>query len=166
MILYKNRLIFGIFKNLFVTLFTIIYKIFALFNLQLTLLFALVGVLLYFTGVFEQNPAILILFYVLLIISIAYAILATIKKMLGIDKKIKKSKGAQIISTDAKEEKEETADSNANVVQEEKVVAPEKPTYFRVKNHPDYVMAEYSDRYELFKKTEDGLKRIRTDYKQ
>ena len=92
MILYKNRLIFGIIKNFFVTIFTILYKILAFFNLQLTLLIALIGGILYFTGVFEQNPAILIIFYVLLIISIGYAILATIKKLLGLDKKDKKDK--------------------------------------------------------------------------
>ncbi len=162
MLLYKNRLVFGIIKNLFVTIFTIIYKILSLFNLQITLLLTLVGVMLYFTGVFEQNPAILILFYVLLIISIGYAILATLKKLLGLNKKVKKSKGAQIISTD-KEQKQETPE----VVQEESVIKePEKPTYFKVKNHPDYLMAEFADRYELFKKTDGGLKKIRTDYKQ
>lgn len=159
MILYKNRLIFGIIKNIFVTLFTIVYKIFALFNLQLTLLIALIGVILYFTGVFEQNTAILIVFYILLIISISYAILSTIKKLLGLDKKIKKSKGAQII--DAKTEEE----SSAEAQQEKNQPKTKTPTYFRVKNHPDYVMAEYNDRYELFRKTEEGLKKIRTDYK-
>ena len=159
MILYKNRLIFGIIKNIFVTLFTIVYKIFALFNLQLTLLIALIGVILYFTGVFEQNTAILIVFYILLIISISYAILSTIKKLLGLDKKIKKSKGAQIIVAKTEEE------SSAETQQEKNQPKTETPTYFRVKNHPDYVMAEYNDRYELFRKTEEGLKKIRTDYK-
>ena len=161
MILYKNRLIFGIIKNFFVTIFTILYKILAFFNLQLTLLIALIGGILYFTGVFEQNPAILIIFYVLLIISIGYAILATIKKLLGLDKKVKKSKGAQIISTDVKEEKEQVEEKQEEVVQK-----PDLPTYYKVKNQPDYVMAEYHDRYELFRKTEQGLKKVRTDYKQ
>ncbi len=160
---YKNRLIFGVIKSVFVTTFTIIYKILALFNLQLTILIGLLGVVLYFTGVFEQNPAILILFYVLIIISIAYAILATLKKLLGIDKKVKRSKGAQIISADTSKEKKEEQDKAQS--QESPVQNSQVPTYFKVKNHPDYVMAEYADRYELFKKTEDGLKKIRTDYK-
>lgn len=164
MILYKNRLIFGLIKRLFVAVFTIVYKILALFNLQLPLLVALIGVVLYFTGVFEQNLAILIVFYILVIISIAYAILTTIKKLLGVDKKVKRSKGAQIISTDAKEEEEEK--ETEEKVEEKTRGKVEKPTYFKVKNHPDYVMAEYSDRYELFRKTDDGLKKVRTDYKQ
>ena len=125
---------------------------------------ALLGVVLYFTGVFEQNPAILILFYILVIISIGYAILGTIKKLLGGSKKVKKSKGAQIVSLDTRQEKEQ---QKAEIVQQENAVQkPETPTYFKVKNHPDYVMAEYTDRYELFRKSEDGLKKVRTDYKK
>ena len=162
MILYKNRLIFGIIKKIIVVIFTVIYKILALINLQLTLLIALLGLILLFTGVFENNSAILIIYYVLLIISIVYAILATIKKLFGLDKKVKKSKGAQIVNTDNTEEKTD----NAQVTVEPTVVSKvETPTYFRVKNQPDYIMAEYSNRYELFKKTENGLKKIRTDYK-
>lgn len=162
MILYKNRLIFGVIKNLFKTLFTIIYKILALFNLQLTLLVALVGLIMYFTGVFEQNPALLITFYLLVVISIFYAILSTIKKLLGLNKKVKKSKGAQIISEQTEKEEKTTETEQEK---QEVVYTPEKPTYFKVKNHDDFVMAEYSNRYELFKKTEKGLKKIRTDYK-
>ena len=160
MILYRNRLAFGAIKNFIVTIFTMLYKALALLNLQLTLLLALVGVILYFTGVFEKNPAVLMVFYIFVIISIAYAILTTIKKLLGIDKKIKKSKGAQIISSDTEEIKEK-------LETQQEVVMPsvEKPTYFKVKNQPDYIMAEYHDRYELLKKTESGLKKIRTDYK-
>ncbi len=122
----------------------------------------LLGLVLFFTGVFENNPALLIIFYVLIIISIVYAILATIKKLLGLDKKVKKSKGAQIVSTEKAEEQTE----NTEVTIEPTVVSKvETPTYFKVKNQPDYIMAEYSNRYELFKKTENGLKKIRTDYK-
>ncbi len=163
MILYRNRLVFGLIKSVIGTVFTIVYKVLALFNLQLTLLVALLGVILYFVGVFDQNPMILIVFYTLVIISIGYAILATIKKLLGIDKKVKRSKGAQIISTDpdAQKEKEE---SNLKI-EEKPTVTHDAPTYFKVKNHPDYVMAEYGDRYELFKKTDGGLKKVRTDFK-
>ena len=40
-----------------------------------------------------------------------------------------------------------------------------KPLYYRVSQNPKYVMAEYNDRYELFYESENGLKYIRTDYK-
>ena len=42
----------------------------------------------------------------------------------------------------------------------------EKPKYFKVKQNPNYIMAEYMDRYELLVKTESGLKLVRTDYKE
>ncbi len=39
------------------------------------------------------------------------------------------------------------------------------PIYFAVKQDDRYVFAEYEDRYELFLKTESGLKYVRTDKK-
>lgn len=41
----------------------------------------------------------------------------------------------------------------------------EKPKYYRVKQNPNYVMAEYSDKYELYKITNGKLTLIRTDFK-
>ena len=40
------------------------------------------------------------------------------------------------------------------------------PIYFTVKQDDRYFFAEYEDRYELYLKTESGLKYIRTDTKQ
>lgn len=40
------------------------------------------------------------------------------------------------------------------------------PIYFTVKQDERYVFAEYEDRYELYLKTENGLKYVRTDTKQ
>ncbi len=40
------------------------------------------------------------------------------------------------------------------------------PIYFTVKQDPRYVFAEYEDRYELYLKTESGLKYVKTDSKQ
>ena len=42
----------------------------------------------------------------------------------------------------------------------------EKPKYFRVRQNSDYVMAEYSDRYELFKIVDGRLIYVRTDKKE
>jgi hypothetical protein len=41
----------------------------------------------------------------------------------------------------------------------------ETPRYYRVAQNPKYVMAEYSDRVELFYDSPRGLKYVRTDYK-
>ena len=106
MILYKSPLIFGIIKKMVGVFFTVIYKIFAFFNLQITLLFSLIGLVLYITGIFEQNRVVLIVFYLLLVLSIIYAIASTIKKLLGVNvdnKSVKKSKGMQIISNQQSE---------------------------------------------------------------
>ncbi len=42
----------------------------------------------------------------------------------------------------------------------------ERPKYYNVAGRPDYIFAEYSDRFELFKKSSDGLFLVRTDYKE
>lgn len=177
MIPLRNRLIFGIIKKIIVMFFTVIYKILALFNLQFTLLLLLVGLILFLTGAF-QNSAVLIVFYVLIVFSIVLAIISTIKRILGIDKKTKKSKGAQIVDTNgAKQQTVQPAMAQPQVqtVQaqvvpstlsaENSIVKEEQPIYYRVKQNTNYVMAEYSDRYELFKKTENGLVKVRVDRK-
>lgn len=160
MILLRNRLIVGVIKNIIKTVFTVVLKVFQFFNLQLSLLVALIGCVLFITGTFDQNPVVLLVFQLLLIVSIIYAIVGTIKKVLGIDKASKNSKGVQIINADKKENEQQEKPAVEQTTKEE-----QKPIYFRVKNHPDYIMAEYSDRVELFKRTEAGLRKIRTDYK-
>ena len=159
MILHRSPLIFGFIKKIIKVFFTVIYKIFTFFNLQLTLLVGLIGLVFYLTGVFNSNQVVLIIFYLLLVLSIIYAITGTIKKLLGIQPRVKKSKGAQIIN----EDKEDLSGSQKEVQQE--VKAKESPTYYTVKQNNNYIMAEYSDRYELYKKTENGLKKVRTDFK-
>ena len=42
---------------------------------------------------------------------------------------------------------------------------PKYPQYFLVKQNPNYIMAEFEDRYELYEKTDKGLVKIRTDQK-
>ncbi|MBR5439516.1 MAG: hypothetical protein IKV61_04805 [Clostridia bacterium] len=64
--------------------------------------------------------------------------------------------------------KKDKKDKGNNVEPRQKV-KPKKnvyPIYFTVKQDPRYVFAEYEDRYELYLKTESGLKYIKTDAKQ
>ena len=160
MILYRSPLIFGVIKRIVKVFFTVIYKIFSFFNLQFTLLISLLGLVLYLTGVFNSNKVVLIIFYLLLVLSIVYAIAGTIKRLLGIQPRVKKSKGAQIIN-----EQPQAVDNNQTQTEEVQQVKIESPTFYTVKQNNNYIMAEYSDRYELFRKTESGLKKVRTDYK-
>ncbi|MBQ9734745.1 MAG: hypothetical protein IJV95_02680 [Clostridia bacterium] len=161
MILYKNRLIFGVVRKIISMAFTVVYKILSVFNLQLTLLVLLIGAVLYLTGTLDKNPTVLLIFQVVLICSVVYAIISTVKRLLGISKKPKKSKGAQILDTDASIDQTKVQEQAVQTV----AVEQDKPTYFRVKQNPELIMAEYHDRYELFRVTKEGLKRIRTDYK-
>lgn len=167
MVLFRNRLIFGFIKNVISTIFTVVLKIFQIFNLQFTLLIGLIGAILYITGTFDKSPVVLLVFELLIIFSVFYAIVATIKKLLGLGKKKKRSEGAQIVNQDSiKEEsalnKPETNNQENSEIQESK---EQKPIYYRVKGKPNFYMAEYANRIELYKKTETGLVKIRTDYK-
>ena len=83
--------------------------------------------------------------------------------MLGINKKPKKSKGAQILDTDSITSSQEKSGEQQVVFQT--VQAVETPTYYRVKQNSEYVMAEYKDRYELYRIIDGQMKKIRTDYK-
>ena len=176
MILFKNRLIFGLVKKIIVGFFSVIYKVLSLFNLQFTLLVALVGVVLYFTGTLSNGGVVPIIFYIALIASIIYAIVASIRKLLGLGKKVKRSKGVQIVEGDNKNQ-DGTGIGTCNVsaqplssgqtVEPQEVIVQQvdKPRYYRVKQNPEYIMAEYSDRVELFKISGSKLIKVRTDYK-
>ncbi|MBQ8427100.1 MAG: hypothetical protein IJX16_05015 [Clostridia bacterium] len=168
MILFRNRLIFGLIWKTVKVFFTVIYSILSFFNLHFTLLVGLIGVVLYFTGALDNNRAVLIIFCIILILTIVYAVIASIKKLLGLDKKVKRSKGVQIVpETEENRRAPDSADKIQQDFVEEQVatVQVETPKYFRVKQNPSYLMAEYSDRYELYKIENGALKKVRTDYK-
>ena len=175
MLLYKNRLIFGIVRKIISTALHAVYSVVALFNLQLVALVLVIGCILFFTGVLD-NDAVLLVFRIALIASVAFAIYKSIKKLLGIDnKKHTRGGGAQIIKSptlNAVEENISSQSQNAVGVQPTEQVGvnvqtPQSvvPRYFRVRQNSNYVMAEYPDRYELFRLTEQGMTKIRTDYK-
>ena len=150
-------------KSFFSAIFSIIYKFLNFLNLIPAVFVLLIGVVLYFTGTLDAYPVAMLVFQIILIFTIVYAIVATVKKMLGIEnKKVKKSKGMQIVS-DVKGGATVTETSQEDL--QSKTFSGEKPRYYKLKQNPDYVMAEYSDRYELFLITAKGLEKVRTDYK-
>ncbi len=170
MILFRNRLIFGIIWKTVKVFFTVIYSILSFFNLHFTLLVGLVGVVLYFTGALESNRAVMVVFALVLALTVVYAIVSSIRRLLGLDKKVKRSKGVQIVP----ENSEEKTDAKAQPpVQNEPTMQPvtvtpmqvETPKYYRAKQNPSFIIAEYSDRYELFKVENGEMKKVRTDYK-
>lgn len=169
MLYVKNRLIIGAIIGLIKGVLKFIYQLLSLFNLQITLLIGVVGLILFFSGVFENNSGAELIFFILLIFSILYAVYVSVKKVFKFDEK-KKEKRSKIDIVETKSVETDRKEQNSFVDEQFLIKEPkieiEKPKYYRVKQNPNYVMAEYSDRYELFCKTENGLKKVRTDYKR
>lgn len=154
-----------------------VYRLLCVFNLQFTILVVLVGVLLWALGVFEQGGFALIIFVILFIGSIGLALYLTARKILGLDTEKQKKSKIQIVGNNQPESQTQSVNistmqtqqnavetQNAQIEQGE-CLQPEVPRYYKVKQNSNYVMAEYSNRYELFLITPNGLKKIRTDYK-
>ncbi len=187
MILIKNRLIFGIIRGAIVTVFKLVYSVIKLLRLQEVLLLLMVGLVLFLTGAFS-NSTLLTLYVITVAGSVVLTILYSIRKIFKNNKKPKKSRGVAIMPNEYVEQPPVQSDMERYYEQrhedyakqelqkapsveyvtpryEAKIEERVTPRYFAVKGHPGYYMAEYSDRVELYKNTETGLKKIRTDYK-
>ena len=152
------------------------------------------GGALYLSGAWYSSLVLQLIFYFLLIAALVYAIISTVRRLLGLGKKKKSGDGSATASKDKKGKKSKKDKSAAVADDTEHAVSSgarevpaesstqegahssaqddvdfcrgdEKPVYYAVKNQPNYIMAEYSDRYELFLKTKKGLLRVRVDYK-
>lgn len=171
---FKIFLVFGLIKKLLVLIFKFLYIFIKFLNLQFACVVALVGLVLFLTGAIPSSSLATTLFYVFLVLSLFVAIISTVKNLLFPRAKKEKTNrgGVQIVETETEDdgidnapssENNETANEppNVNSVQ----TKSNYPVYFAVKQNPNYVMAEYEDRYELFEKSNRGLVKIRTDYK-
>ncbi len=174
MLLFRNRLVLGIIWKTVKVVFTVVYTILSFFSLQYTVLLGLVGVVLYFTGTLSASRVVLIIYLLLLVFSVVYAIISSIRKLLGLDKKVKRSKGVQIVEKGEEQVGEQVDAEQTAKVKAEKPVQVENfnqrvsnsPKYFRVKQNPSLLMAEFDDRFELYRVEQGKLKKIRTDYKK
>lgn len=189
----KTGLIFSLIKRVIVTIFKAVYAILSFFNLHLTLLVGLVGLVLFLTGVFDKYPSVQTGFHIAIIASVLVAIFVTIRKLLGLSDKKRKRKGIEIMEVEKNAESEEKTAQTATVFSRDAAygaaslteggqlsrqtqTAPSSseddfgkivkyPVYYAVKQNQNYIMAEYADRYELYFKDRNGLKKIRTDLK-
>ena len=203
----KTGLLFSLIKRVIVTIFKAVYAILSFFNLHLTLLVGLVGLVLFLTGIFDKYPSVQTGFYIAIIASILIAIIFTIRKLLGFSGKKRKRKGIEIMDTEnadgdgsgnvssqvsegittqtaqpsqivqSSPYAEGTYTDNGQAYPEIQLQAqyrgaygiavnePKYPVYYAVKQNRNYIMAEYADRYELYFKDRNGLKKIRTDLK-
>lgn len=159
MIFIKNRGIIGILKRIIKAVFRVVYAVINLLGLQALLFTLLVGLVLYVTGIIPENKTVVIIFAVAIVLSIVFAVYLTVHR---ISKTVKKDNPSVKIITPT------DVDSDLGQNQTEQrppIVDEEKPRYFKVKENPNYLMAEYADRYELLLITKDGLKKVRVDYK-
>ncbi len=81
MILHKSNLIFGAIKAIAVVCFMAVYKVLSLLCMQGVFLLAILGLILYVTGVFANNPIILLVYYVVLAITAIISLSLLIRKI-------------------------------------------------------------------------------------
>ena len=172
MLYIRNHLIFGAIRSFFTVLFTIAYKIVGVFRLQLFLFCVVTGALLEIAfGWISRSTTGFAVFHLALCLSVAYAVIAGIFRILHPFGNSKRRRGAaQILNTEeAPQEKalgKSVAQTEPEVREREAVREPERPKYYRVRKNPAYIMAEYGDRVELYKEENGTLIYVRTDYKK
>ena len=87
MILFKNNLIFGIIKAILVVCFKIVYKVLSLFCMQGVFLLAILGLILYLTGVFTSYPIALMVYYIVLACTAIISLCFLIRKIFHLNKR-------------------------------------------------------------------------------
>lgn len=176
MILYKSRLITDAVAGILKAVIKIIYKILKVLNLRLLALLALAGLVFYFTGLFE-DVIVLAVFVAVALVCLGFNLAAKVEKLFSIGKK-NKGGGVQMVSNRLPQNvgadssvppQKHVSDYNGNEAgytnEEARTEVKNYPIYYKVRNS-SCVMAEFEDRYELYIKTANGLKRVRTDYKE
>ena len=162
MLTVKSRSIFGGLKKAVKIIFEAVYKVLSFFNLQFALLVGFAGLILYVTGLFHNNPQLKVWFLVVLIGSVILGLFLFVRKLFNANKKLdEKAERGSVQTVRVEPEKEEQVPTQT----ETPVIQNDKPKYYKVAQNPNFIMAEYTDRYELYKKTPNGLVKVRTDLK-
>ncbi len=81
MILRKNNLFFGAVKAIFLVCFMAVNKILSILCMRGVFLLGILGLVLYLTGVFANNPILLIVYYVVLGFTAAISLCLLIRKI-------------------------------------------------------------------------------------
>ena len=71
----KTGVIVSLIKRIIVTAFKAVYTILSIFNLHLTILVGLIGLVLYLTGVMDKYPAVELGLYFLFFASVVLALI-------------------------------------------------------------------------------------------
>ena len=160
MILIKSRVIVHAVFALVGAIVKTVYKILKVFHVRFLALMTLLGVIFYYTEVFTNYKKITVCYVIVLVV---YFLSLTLKGYRKITKSKKKNtqNGSVKIVSQTQEQEEQSIAVESAIKEEVKY-----PKYYSVKQNANYVMAEFSDRYELYKKTSTGLSRVRIDYKE
>lgn len=168
-------LIWGIIEGIMRFLAKTVYVVFSLLHLGPLFVYSVVGGIVHLIwNVFEKGTWAFTAYHIVGAILIAYAVVATVCSLLGIGRSKKKDKRASNVNIvereDVKDEpQEEFAEKTEKPQKKKRIKEKEEkvyPVYSVVKQNPSYFMAEYEDRYELYYKTTDGYRHVRTDYKK
>lgn len=168
-------LIWGIIEGIMRFLAKTIYVVFSLLHLGPLFVYSVVGGIVHLIwNVFEKGTWAFTAYHIVGAILIAYAVVATVCSLLGIGRSKKKDKRASNVNIvereDVKDEPQEEFAEKPEKPQKKKRIKEKEekvyPVYSVVKQNPSYFMAEYEDRYELYYKTTDGYRHVRTDYKK
>lgn len=179
MLYVRSFVIFGAIRAVFSAIFGVLYKIISIFHLQPLLFCAVAGALAEIAfGWIGGSRAGFILFHLLLCLCVVYAVISLIFSILSPRRKREKRRdAAQIVSDfgrEAEEEEKRAEPLRAPAPAADDRLWPprphltreERPVYYRVRQNPEYVMAEYADRCELYREAEGRLIYVRTDYKE
>lgn len=168
-------LIWGIIEGIMRFLAKTVYVVFSLLHLGPLFVYSVIGGIVHLIwNVFEKGTWAFTAYHIVGAILIAYAVVATVCSILGIGRSKKKDKRVSNVNIvereDVKDEHQEEFAEKPEKPQKKKRIKEKEekvyPVYSVVKQNPSYFMAEYEDRYELYYKTTDGYRHVRTDYKK
>lgn len=145
----------------------IISYVIRLLHLQVIAVYVIVGVLVQLIwGTILGNSTVTTVYSIGFVLVIIFTLLSTFRGFLS-GVKLPPPNVKPIPKKTERERKEEptSIEEYPNSAMQVEVKKEEKPVYYEVKQNKNYVMAEYSNRYELYLKTESGLTLIRTDLK-
>ncbi len=155
------KLIFSAIGHFLAFVFKLIYAILKALKVRILALWLLVSVILAVCGVFKRTG--MWVFWtgcgVCLFITFAAWMIAvySLFKRKGLPRKQEEPP--------EEEPKEESKNGERKNGEPPAPARIRYPIWFDVQGNPDYCFAEYADRYELYYRGEEGLERVRVDYK-
>lgn len=169
LILSLLRLVTGVIEGVAKLIFIVIDKL----HLKFLAFYLLVGLIVWLAGGMPKGGWFIVAYFIGLALTVIYWLYRFFTAPLRFLKRKKKPSASgsevQIVPQTTEDvvaqpiaQYQPTIDVSASP----EPAQPIRPRYFRVRQNPKYVMAEYPDRYELFyERTAGDWQYVRTDYK-